>query len=177
MFTKGTILKIAISFIIMIIPSLIIIGLTLFQNYQSEKEEEFINYHYIIGKYQLDYVYETNENGDDFVYIPTAETEDTLRRWRNLSEVYSVIVYPEEAIKKGDWLTVNEVFSENFSSFHVLVNEMYDDASIVSKSELGSELGSQRLIRRYILSGLADGRFLEVLIDLGFEEPQNEEVN
>ncbi|MCR6098130.1 hypothetical protein HXA33_16440 [Salipaludibacillus agaradhaerens] len=141
---------------------------------QFEEKMEMKDIHYVANRYQLDYVYDTNENNDPFIFIATSGTEGILARWRNVSDKFSVIEYPEKAIKEGDWLTVNEVFVSNYSNFDEVLTDMYDEATGVSVSQLGDEVVNESLLRRYILyRNTDDETFMKVLIDLKFEEPHN----
>jgi hypothetical protein len=144
------------------------------ESQRVEEREELANHHFIAALYELEFIYDRKENIGHFTYIPTAVTEEILHRWRGITEKYPAIAYPEEAIEKGDWLTVNNVFSDNHSYFNDVIIDMFNDAKSVSKSDVGSETANQSTLRRYILHGAAEGVFLDVLIDLEFEEPQNE---
>jgi hypothetical protein len=165
MFTKGTILKIAISFIIMIIPSLIIIGLTLFQNYQSEKEEAFINYHLVANRYQLDYTYD----GDQIAFIPTKPTKEIINRWEMMSDFYPQFDYPEELIAEGDWVAAYDILVGNSHMYSEILVQMYEEAGVSV-----SDVPPDPVIYNYVLfHNTSNETFKNVLIELGFEERED----
>lgn len=56
--------------------------------------------------------YEQTGNPKDIVLIPTNITFSLLDRWKDISENYSEINYPEELINQEDWVQVSKVLAK-----------------------------------------------------------------
>jgi hypothetical protein len=161
MFTKETKLKLAISFIIIIILSLIINGIMLFKNYQNEKEEAYAYYHFVADLYQLDYTYD----GDQIAFIPTEPAKEALNRWEMMSDFYPQFDYPEELIAEGDWVAAYDIFVGNSHMYSEILVQMYDEAGASV-----SDVPYDPAIYDYVLfQSSPSDTFRNVLIELGFE--------
>ncbi|MCR6109083.1 hypothetical protein HXA35_01845 [Bacillus sp. A301a_S52] len=156
-----------ISFLILIAVIPLITWTVNIKNEKADEREKYLHYHYVVDAYQLNYFYDGAQDIDQIVFSPTTDTEEILNRWRNLADFSSLIDYPEEAIEQNDWLAVEEDFLDNFEHFKDVSIDMYDEAKGISSNRAIDEF----FIKNYILYGsIADDNFMNVLIDLGFEE-------
>ncbi|MBM7539837.1 hypothetical protein [Amphibacillus cookii] len=162
--------------VLMIFMLLVFIGVFLYYYGAKVRQEEadaeaLRDYSYIVREYALDAVYKSKENPVEVELYPSAYTEAILERWKAISDRYPEFEYPEAAIEEGDWFKVNRVIKDA-EMLKDTVDKMYEDATVEFEGLKGSftTLLDYIFYQKYEPSNIED-----ILIDLGFESPREEE--
>ncbi|BAB07739.1 hypothetical protein [Halalkalibacterium halodurans] len=142
-----------------------IFGVSLYNEKKSSEQQVEISWgrvDSIADEFWFDVKY-SSTNSNDVEFFPTEDTERMLERWKAVTELYPEAGYPDEVIKRGDWLEVSRIFRE--IAFHEIQQEMIEDTDALPEGERISESSLEDYIIHRNLYSLGP-----VLVELGLEE-------
>ncbi|MCR6109087.1 hypothetical protein HXA35_01865 [Bacillus sp. A301a_S52] len=85
------------------------------ENGESEGKDSLLIYSIVISRFQLSSDYHMEDDALHIELYPTEYTQEILERWKWVSEDFSEINYPAEAIEQNDWLVAYAQLTEGLN--------------------------------------------------------------
>jgi hypothetical protein len=107
------------------------------KNAQQEADERILLEHYIAARlFILGTFYDSIEDPIDVTLYPTDETQPIMDRWKIISELVPDIPYPEEDIRKNNWVEVDKSLVSSLNDYDKKWRVEEDRSSIVHSVEM-----------------------------------------
>ncbi|MCR6109079.1 hypothetical protein HXA35_01825 [Bacillus sp. A301a_S52] len=102
------------------------------KNAQQEANERILLEHYIAARvFKLGTFYDSIEDPIDVTLYPTDETQPIMDRWKIISELIPEIPYPEEDIRKNNWLELDKELISSARGYEKKIRLEEDESSYV----------------------------------------------